>query len=156
MPPVVFAPEVAGKETALMVAMEEETKESYKREKASLIGFQGSFTKKEKAWGDAVDAWHVDPLSAIHKEAAEELRMAMKEAKVRLDAAIYGVISYGVVTDAYENFMDQMETRYQLINTEVYGIGSIIQRQSQGGGGPETADDKGGEGGGEEGKGREN
>ena len=127
MPPVVFAPEVVGKETALMVAMEEETKEAYKRDKASLIGFQGSFTKKEKAWGDAVDAWHADPLSAIHKELTEELWMAMKEAKARLDTVIYGVIAYGVVTDAYKNFMDQMETRYQLINTRFMALSASFR-----------------------------
>ena len=127
MPPVVFAPEVAGRETALVVAMEEETKANYKRDKASLIGYQGSFTKKETAWGDAVDAWHDDPLSAIHKEATEELRMAMKEAKSRLDTAIYGVIAYGVVTDAYENFMDQMETRYQLINKRFMALSASFR-----------------------------
>ena len=128
MPPVVFASEVAGKEAALMVAMEEETKEAYKREKASLIGYQGSFTKKETAWGDAVEVWHADPLSPTLKETAEEFRMAMKEAKARLHAAIYKVIhSYGVVTDAYENFMDQMEKRYQLINKKFMALSASFR-----------------------------
>ena len=116
MPPVAFSPEEAGKEAALLVAMEEETKEAYKREKASLIGFQGSFTKKETLWGEAVEKWHTYPLSNANKDMAEEFRMAMKEAKARLDTALYSVISYGVVTESYENFMDQVENRYQLIN----------------------------------------
>ena len=98
------------------MAMEEETKEAYKREKASLIGFQGSFTKKETLWREAVEVWHKDPLSNAGREMAEETQLAMKEAKARLDTALYSVISYGVVTESYENFMDQVEDRYQLIN----------------------------------------
>ena len=66
-------------------------------------------------------------MSATHKEATEELRMAMKEAKSRLDTAIYGVIAYGVVTDAYENFMDQMETRYQLINKKFLALSASFR-----------------------------
>ena len=127
MPPVVFAPEVAGRETALVVAMEEEVKARYKRDKASLVGYQGAFTKKETSWGAAVDAWTDDPMSATHKEATEECRMAMKEAKSRLDTAIYGVIAYGVVSDAYENFMDQMEARYQLINKRFLALSASFR-----------------------------
>ena len=116
MPPVVFAPEVAGREMALVVDMEEEVKARYKRDKASLVGYQGAFTKKETSWGAALDAWTDDPMSATHKEATEECRLAMKEAKSRLDTAIYGVIAFGVVPEHYENFMDELDARYQLMN----------------------------------------
>ena len=116
MPPVAFSPEEAGKEAAILVAMAEETKDAYKREKASLIGFQGSFTKKETMWREAVELWHKDPLSNVSREMSEEFRLAVREAKARLDTALYSVISYGVVTESYENFMDKVEDIYQIIN----------------------------------------
>ena len=116
MAPVAFSPENQGKEAALLVAMTEETKEAYKREKASLVGFQGSFTKKETVWREAVEAWQTDPLSKPGREVAVELRIAAKEAKARLDTALYSIITYGVVVDAYQDFMESVEDRYQTIN----------------------------------------
>ena len=116
MAPVAFSPEEAGKEAAILVSMTEETKDAYKREKASLIGFQGSFTKKETIWREAVELWQKDPRSTANREVAIELRQAAREAKAQLDTALYSVISYGVVTDAFEKFMEQVEDRYQIIN----------------------------------------
>ena len=116
MAPVAFSPEEAGKEAAILVSMMEETKDAYKREKASLIGFQGSFTKKETTWREAVQLWQKDPRSSANREVAIKMRQAAREAKARLDTALYSVISYGVVTDAFEKFMEQVEDRYQTIN----------------------------------------
>ena len=116
MAPVAFSPEEAGNEAAILVAMAEETKDAYKREKASLIGFQRSFTKKETMWREAVELWHKDPRSNASREVAVEFRQAAREEKARLDTALYSVISYGVVTDAFEKFMEQVEDRYQIIN----------------------------------------
>ena len=109
------------------MAMAEETKDAYKREKASLIGFQGSFTKKETMWREAVELWHKDPLSNASREMPEEFRLAVREAKARLDTALYSVISYGVVTESYENFMDQVEDRYQIINKVFMALSASLR-----------------------------
>ena len=114
-----------------MMAMEEENKEAYKREKASLVGFQGSFTKKEKTWGEAVETWQAEPLSATNKEMAEEAKAAMKEAKSRLDNAIYGVITYGVVTDAYNNVMGEYDDKYELINKKFMRLSALFRDRHQ-------------------------
>ena len=82
MAPVAFSPEDLGTEAALLTAMTAETKDAYKREKASLVGFQGSFTKRQTVWKEAVEAWQADPLSKPGREVAVELRAAAKEAKV--------------------------------------------------------------------------
>ena len=100
----------------MLMAMEEESKENYKKDKASLVGFQGSFTKKEKTWGENVDAWQLEPRSITRREMAEESRVPMLEAKKRLDAALYNMINYGVVTDAYDSVMEQYEDKFEVIN----------------------------------------
>ncbi len=155
MPPVAFSADVTGKETAMLMAMEEENREAYQREKASLVGFQGSFTKKEKTWGAAVETWQTEPLSVTNKEMAEEAKAAMKEAKKRLDAAIYGVITYGVVTDAYDNVMGEYDDKYELINKKFGRLLTLFRDRHQRGEEREGAVDEGGESRVEEGEGRE-
>ena len=102
-----------------------------------------------------MEAWQDEPLSATHKEMAEESKAAMKEAKKRLDAALYDVINYGVVTDAYDSVMGQYDDRYEAHQQEVHETAEFVQRQVPEGRGGETEDDKGGEGRVEEGKGQE-
>ena len=131
MPPVAFSADVTGRETAMLMALEEESKEAYKREKASLVGFQGSFTKKEKTWGDAVEAWQQEPLSVTQKEMAEEAKAPMLEAKKRLDAALYDVINYGVVTDAYDDVMGQYDDRYEAINKKFMRLLNLFRDKYQ-------------------------
>ena len=106
-----------------------EDRERYKKEKSSLIGFQGSFTKKLKVWREAVDGWQAEPLSALAWDMAVELRATAKEAQDRLDRALYSIIAFSIVVEAYQIFMEEVEDKFQGCNAIYTQLCMEFERQ---------------------------